>query len=48
MKALEELKSMLTKCMGRFNEPQDDSPSESRSVLEERVELHGTVYPTGV
>jgi hypothetical protein len=47
-KALEELKSIITKCMGRFKEPEDGSPSESRTVLEERAELRGTVHPMGM
>jgi hypothetical protein len=47
-KALEELKSMLTRCIGRFKESKDDCPSESRLVLEERAKLHGIAHPMTV
>jgi hypothetical protein len=47
-KALEELKSMLTRCMGKFKDPEDCSPTESRSVLEEWAEFRGPTHPTGL
>jgi hypothetical protein len=44
-KALEELKSMLSRCMGRFKDAEDGSPFESRSVLDERPKMDGTAHP---
>jgi hypothetical protein len=37
---------MLTKCMGRFKEAENRNPLESRSVLEERPEVHVTAHLT--